>query len=76
MTGLDVLRHIKKQSPDSAARLIMVSGNEPSSEERAEFQEVRSAPIGCRMIPHLPLAPLLTITMFRARTSRLALKHS
>ena len=41
MTGLEVLRHIKKQSPDTTTRLIMVSGNEPSSEERAEFQEVR-----------------------------------
>tara|TARA_B110001452_G_scaffold22321_1_gene17863 strand:+ start:321 stop:551 length:231 start_codon:yes stop_codon:yes gene_type:complete len=43
MTGLDVLKHIKKRSPDTTARLIMVSGNEPSSEERAEFQEVRLA---------------------------------
>ena len=78
MTGMDVLRHIKKQSPDSPVRIIMVSGNEPSSDERMEFQEVRSPlsqPRMRRRHQHGPLL-LLTTNTVHARLRRPALKPS
>ena len=73
MTGLDVLKHIKKRSPDTTARLIMVSGNEPSSEERAEFQEVRLSHAGFSSTGALLC---LTTSMPRARLRRPAQRRS